>query len=365
MTVQVSEQQPQPASPPPAPLPPQGPSVQDAADRIGRLFGTTPEQREEASKRLGGLAPPVERVPSNQSAGVQPEDRAPAEGEASAEGETEQQSEAETPIAAPVSWSEEDKAIFAKQPREVQEILARRHAEMDKGFQEKLQQTASERKALEAEAQAVKQLTQRYTAALAAQEQKLQKDLNPYLEVTEAQWAELKQRDLAGYLTERENMREIERKIENGRREQAEIFHKQQREATEAHRNLLKEEYAKVVKAIPEWKDDAKYQAGMKEIADHLRSRGVPDERINSIYTEMEIGIARDAMLYRKLQAQKPEVNKRVEVAPKVLVPGATRDVPTANDQRLSAASQKLRKSGSVHDGANLIGAIIARQKRA
>lgn len=60
------------------------------------------------------------------------------------------ESEPETAIAvAPVSWSAEEKAVFAELPPEVQDIIARRESERDKGFSQKAEQLSERAKSYE------------------------------------------------------------------------------------------------------------------------------------------------------------------------------------------------------------------------
>jgi hypothetical protein len=85
-----------------------------------------------------------------------------------------EEQEVKPAIPAPVSWSDADKAVFAELAPEAQEIVARRMAEMDRGFQSKTQELATvkaetERQAYEAisqvEARAAEQL-EHYAALL-------------------------------------------------------------------------------------------------------------------------------------------------------------------------------------------------------
>lgn len=93
------------------------------------------------------------------------EDVAAEEGEEAPEeeGETEEGEEEEGPpaIDPPVSWSKEDKELFAALPPEAQAVVARREAERDKFVNQKAQEAAQTRQAVEQEArQALSQLHQ-------------------------------------------------------------------------------------------------------------------------------------------------------------------------------------------------------------
>jgi hypothetical protein len=72
------------------------------------------------------------------------------------------------PIAAPVSWTAEEKARFGELPREVQETITRREGEREKFVQSKASEAAQARQTAERDAIAVKQIAQQHAEGVPA-----------------------------------------------------------------------------------------------------------------------------------------------------------------------------------------------------
>jgi hypothetical protein len=93
----------------------------------------------------GKFAPKTEKISAEPEATAK---AVPAEGEAKPAEATQQPVEIQ-PIAAPERWSPEDKAKFAKLPREAQEIVAERYKGMEADYTRKTQEVAETRKSIE------------------------------------------------------------------------------------------------------------------------------------------------------------------------------------------------------------------------
>lgn len=93
--------------------------------------------------------------------------------------------------------------------------------------------------------------------------------------------------------------------------------------------------------SVPEWKDEAKYKAGLKEIVDWLKAEGVPDERIAMMADAKDAMIARKAMLYDK--AQKALAATKVKPVPQFTQPGAARHSGSVDRRSMTAAVDRLK----------------------
>src|SRR6185437_8076268 len=121
-----------------------------------------PEQPEAPEK----AAAPVEEPPPQAEDG-NPE-TAPAE-----QTETTEQAEV-PPIEPPRSWTKEEKEEFKSYPREAQEKIARREQDREAALRRGQNETAEQRKAIEAERAKLNNLIQEYEAAIPAELQALQ-----------------------------------------------------------------------------------------------------------------------------------------------------------------------------------------------
>lgn len=122
---------------------------------------------------------------------------------------------------------------------------------------------------------------------------------------------------------------------------QQQVADKQRAFATE----LLQREKQSMLEAIPDWKDAAKAKTERDEIKAALQKAGFSSEEIEGLSDHRSVVIARKAMLYDKMMAKKPEVQKRVADAPKPVKPGT----PQQRNQKGEAYQKTrdaLRKTG-------------------
>jgi len=89
-------------------------------------------------------------------------------------------------------------------------------------------------------------------------------------------------------------------------------------------RNVLKQ-------AVPEWRDEAKLQAGLIEVREHLAKQGYSKERLMQMRDPLDVLNARKAMLYDKLQAKVPKATKASK-APPVVTKAPSKGVRVGKD---------------------------------
>lgn len=107
----------------------------------------------------------------------------------------------------------------------------------------------------------------------------------------------------------------------------------------------LQHESTLLAERIPEWKDPAKREAGVKDLRGYLLKEGVPESDIDGLNSSLVIAIARKAMLYDRLKSLKTDKTKQLRDAPPVVRPGAA--VPGDKGRtNFKAATQSIRKMG-------------------
>src|SRR5437588_150606 len=111
-----------------------------------------------------GLKPAPTSEPTESTA--QADDAAPAEGQPSGETESQPEPATEPPIEPPRSWTKDEKERFKTLPRETQEYLASRETERDREIRRSQNESADQRKALDAERQKLEQARTQYESAL-------------------------------------------------------------------------------------------------------------------------------------------------------------------------------------------------------
>jgi hypothetical protein len=162
---------------------------------------------------------------------------------------------------------------------------------------------------------------------------------------------ELEQTDPDAYLKE---MRRVQRKVDRFNKRKTERQEQLQAQRAE----LTTKEREAMLKAIPDWLDDAKLQAEAPKVIGTLKDVGFGDKELPDLVDHRIMVLARKAFLYDQIQSQKPE-GKKVVTAPKVAKPGASVDAETAPNKRLEQARQQLKSTGSRKDAAAAIRAMF------
>ena len=216
-------------------------------------------------------------------------------------------------------------------------------------YTKKSQALAEQRKAIEAERihlEQVKQERQAYAQKLQALNQFLsQQDQGENLEA-------LKETDPIGYAVKVAERTEREKQIAVIRAEQQRIAQQQQAEQQQSLQNHLKSEANKLSAAIPELATP-KGDEIRKQIREYAKSQGWSDEELGSVYDHRAVLALYKAMKFEQLQKSKPEIQKKVSQAPKMLKSGTS--VPPTKSQQDKQLAQRLKQTGKVKDAAALL----------
>jgi len=216
-------------------------------------------------------------------------------------------------------------------------------------YTKKSQALAEQRKAIEAERvhlEQVKQERQAYAQKLQALNQFLsQQDQGENLEA-------LKESDPIGYAVKVAERTEREKQLAVVRAEQQRIAQQQQAEQQQSLQNHLKSEAQKLSAAIPEL-STPKGDEVRKQIREYAKSQGWSDEELGSVYDHRAVVALYKAMKFEQLQKSKPEIQKKVSQAPKMLKSGTS--VPPTKSQQDKQLAQRLKQTGKVKDAAALL----------
>ena len=224
--------------------------------------------------------------------------------------------------------------------------------ELIKGYQQgadytkKSQALAEQRKAIEAERghlEYVKQERQAYAQKLQALDSFLtQQHQGVDLEV-------LKETDPIGYAVAVAEQTQREKQLAVVRNEQQRIAQQQQAEQQSQLQNHLRQESEKLVSLIPELATP-QGDAVRKQIRDYAKSVGWSDQELSQLYDSRAVVTLYNGMKYQQLQKSKPEVNKKLQAAPKMMRSGTS--APPTKSSSDKQAMQRLRETGKVSDAA-------------
>jgi hypothetical protein len=217
-------------------------------------------------------------------------------------------------------------------------------------YTKKSQAVAEERKAVEAERQAVqeaKAMRDQYAQRLEI----IESMLNQPQEVENLEY--LKETDPIGYAVKVAEMSQKEKQLAQVRAERERIMQQQEYDRQQQMRQTIAVESEKLVAAIPEYADPNKGETLRKEIRSFGKQMGFSDEELANVFDSRAVLTLYKAMQYDKLQSSKPAVNKKVSEAPKAIKPGVSKP-RDSNSEELRKLKARAKSSGRVADAASV-----------
>ena len=180
-------------------------------------------------------------------------------------------------------------------------------------------------------------------------------------EQSQINWQELLDNDPVEYLKQQHLFQGRQAAYQNAQTERQQIEQYQLHERQQAEHAHLADESAKLVAAIPAWKNPEKARSEQNEIKDFLKSQGFTEQDIAGVNDHRHVMLLRDAMRFNKLLKQAPEATKKVNLAPvKVEKSGNTQTNSTNSD--FKAALNKLGKTGSTNDATTAFSLLFNKQ---
>jgi len=216
-------------------------------------------------------------------------------------------------------------------------------------YTKKSQAVAEERKAVEAERQAVqeaKAMRDTYAQRLEMIEQMLTPQQEENLEY-------LKETDPIGYSVKVAEMIQRDKQLAAVQAERSRINQQQEQDRQAQMQHVVAEEMQKLSSAIPEFTDPAKGEAIRNDIRAFGKQIGFSDNELAAVYDSRAVLTLYKAMQYDKLVASKPAITKKVTEAPKAIKSGVSkpRDSNAEETRKLKA---RAKSSGSVRDAASV-----------
>lgn len=232
---------------------------------------------------------------------------------------------------------------------------ARNLAQQGYDYTKKTQEVAEQRKQVEMFAQAVKAQEQALQQHVALQ-QAFIKDIAKVESINEqiAQFDQVDWQSLSDSDPVQAQKFWIQYQTLQNKRTQAqnEIAQKQQRlqyETSQRNEMVLAQAKAELLKTFPDWNAEK-----AQELREAGKSYGYTDKELSAVTDPRTVKLLADAAAYRKLQAEKSSVSKKVQGKPPVVKPGA-KDTNAVAKTRRSEMRQTLKKTGRMEDAAELI----------
>ena len=215
-------------------------------------------------------------------------------------------------------------------------------------YTRKSQAVAEERKAVEAERNAIqeaKQIRDTYAQRLQIIEQMLNQPQQ------EENLEYLKETDPIGYAVKVAEMSQNEKQLMQVRAERERISQQQEYDRQEQLRYKINEEAQKLFVALPEYADPVKGEAIRKDVRTYGKQAGFSDDELANVYDSRAVLTLWKAMQFDKLQASKPGITKKVNDAPRTMKSGVTQS-RDSNGEELKKLKARAKQSGRVADAA-------------
>lgn len=220
-------------------------------------------------------------------------------------------------------------------------------------YTRKSQALAEQRKAYEANLQAVQSERQRYGEALQLIANQQNAELSTYENID---WKALKDDDPMEYMEKRLEYQEARDRLTRIESERARVFEQNKQEYTQRLTQVLQQEAAKLAEALPEY---ANPNSTLKnDLRNYALSLGFSQQDIDSITDHRVVLVLHKAMTQDR--AAQGSVKKVSKVVPKVVRPGT----PESKVQRSKKATQqkreRLAQTGSVRDATSVFLDLIS-----
>lgn len=282
--------------------------------------------------------------------------------EASGDVEAEAGQQGEVPEEVEAS-SESDESEESKQPDEpptfTVKIDGKEEAvpldELLKGYQRtadytrKTQALAEQRKAAEAELNAVREERATYSQLLTALQQQLQQQQESPVDMER-----LYREDPIEWVRQTELARQRSEKLAASQAELQRLNTLQQQEVQRAMQARLKEEASLLVSAIPEWRDEKTAKAEKSALIEFGVKEGFTPDDLKGVVDHRVVKVLRKAMMFDQIMSKQQSIKPNV-VSPKAktVAPGNPQAAKIQVNE-ITRARQRLAKTGSVKDAAKL-----------
>jgi len=201
-------------------------------------------------------------------------------------------------------------------------------------YTQKTQGLAEERRAFDAEKNAVAQERQQYNQALTQFQQLMNEQYQQYSNID---WAQLKEDDPIGYMTRKEEMRDIETRHQRAAQEQQQVTQQQQQQYARQHQELVAKEMDLLGEKLPDWKNPDKRAKLSEELKLYATNIGYSKEDLDGVTDHRSLLILNKARLYDKIQKSNP---RKIKQVPKV-VKGGSKNTQ-ARDSKTGKYKSKL-----------------------
>lgn len=217
---------------------------------------------------------------------------------------------------------------------------------------------AEQRKAFEAEAEAIRAERAQYAHMLPILQQQIQQQ-----NAAEPDWDNLYDEDpIEAARLERHWRRTKEEQTQRLvaiQAEQQRLAEEEAKQRTQHMQAVVEAERTRLPEVIPEWKDQATMMKEAQELREWATSNGLTEQDINSLTQASHIALVRKAMLYDKGARNVEKAKQPAKQKARVVRPGSSNSSAKPGSVDLKRASKRLAQTGRISDAAALLDKLI------
>lgn len=250
-------------------------------------------------------------------------------------------------IEPPASWPKEEAERFKQLPPETQAYLAKRESERDTFVSQKANEYALATQRTQAQ-------EQQYGALLAHAAESLQALTAD--EFAGIDWDRLAREHPGDYVAMQHRWNLRQQQLAAVQQERERVVQIQQARTQQAVKSYVADQRAKLLAAIPEFRDPAKAKAESARIKDFLTSAGFSAQEVGGLTDHRHVLLVRKAMAYDAAQKAKAEKTaKAVPPVKPVQKPGVPAGKAGQAKSQRDALFTKLERTGDLSIAAALL----------
>lgn len=219
-------------------------------------------------------------------------------------------------------------------------------------YTRKTQELAAQRQQLEQEWRAIQPLKQQLESIIASQPQEAEPD-----------WEYLKQNDPYQFAIKHAEWQQKQAVKQQQMQQLQALRQEEARRNEQMQMAYVREQENRLLSFIPTWKDPEVRQKEGVELVKYLTEKhgfGPEDMRALNYGDARLVAIAEKARKYDALQANRGQVQKKVEGKP-IVRPGVSSDKASRAQETQKQTHNRLKRTGRVTDGARAIGALLGK----
>jgi len=213
-------------------------------------------------------------------------------------------------------------------------------------YTRKSQSLAEQRKAYEANLNAVQQERQQYSQVLAQMADTQNLELQKYQQIN---WQQLKDEDPMEYMEKRLEFQEARERVAAIHQERARVQQQTESEMMKVLQEKISSEAELLSKALPQYADP---ESNIRnDVRNYALSLGFSQQDVDGITDHRVVLVLYKAMMQDKASSN-VQGQRKTKVVPKVVKPGAPESKTQRNNRAVQAKRERLSKTGNAKDAA-------------